>query len=136
MARASRAISSDPRGLIGATGAHTDSATELRDADDGTTGAGENDDVKSDVENLIGGPGNDVLTGSPQSNLINGNAGDDDLSGGPRGSCASDTDHLNGGAGNDLFQLGAASNCADIVDGAAGRDTADYELRSNGVSVR
>jgi Ca2+-binding RTX toxin-like protein len=128
-------ISSDPRGLIGAIIARSDSATDLSDADDGTTGAGENDDVESDVENLLGGSGNDVLTGSVQSNLINGNAGDDDLSGGPRGNCASDTDHLNGGAGNDLFQLGAASNCADIVDGAAGRDTADYELRSLGVNV-
>jgi Ca2+-binding RTX toxin-like protein len=128
-------ISSDPRGLIGTTISRTSSGADLLDADDGETGAGENDDVKSDVENLNGGLGNDVLTGSQQPNLINGNGGDDDISGGPAGDCSVDVDRLNGGAGNDIFRLGAAANCADIVDGAVGRDTADYELRSGGVNV-
>ena len=128
-------ISNDPRGLIGTTIVRTSSGTDLLDADDGEAGAGEGDDVKSDVENLNGGLGDDVLTGSQQPNVLNGNAGDDDISGGPGGDCTVDTDRLNGGAGNDVLRLGAAANCADIADGAAGRDSADYELRSGGVSV-
>jgi Ca2+-binding RTX toxin-like protein len=128
-------ISSDPRGLIGTTISRTGSGADLLDADDGETGAGENDDVKSDVENLNGGLGNDVLSGSPQANVINGNAGDDDISGGPGGDCSVDLDRLNGGAGNDILRLGAGYNCPDIADGGAGRDTADYQLRGGGVNV-
>ena len=128
-------ISSDPRNLVGGASFRTDSAADLADADDGTTGAGEHDDVKSDIENIFGGQGDDVLTGSVQPNLINGNGGADDLSGGPAGDCNLDIDRLNGGAGDDVLQLGAAPNCADIADGGAGRDTADYQLRSGGVNV-
>jgi Ca2+-binding RTX toxin-like protein len=128
-------ISSDPRGLIGTTISRSSSGPDLLDADDGETGAGENDDVKSDVENLNGGLGNDVLSGSQQPNVINGNAGDDDISGGPGGDCSVDIDRLNGGAGNDILQLGAGYNCPDIVDGGAGRDSADYELRGGSVNV-
>lgn len=132
-------ILSDNQHLMGGgapwTGTETDLAADLVDNDDGATGADERDDVKSDIENLKGGSGDDVLTGNARSNFIDGGAGNDDLAGGPGGTCASDVDSLNGGAGDDVFQMGAASNCADVLDGAAGRDTASYELRTASVTV-
>jgi Ca2+-binding RTX toxin-like protein len=134
-AGATLAITSDPQGLIGDTPTRTDLPADLADADDGATGASENDDVKSDVENIKGGSGNDVLTGNGAGNLIEGGAGDDDLAGGSAGACSIDIDSLNGGAGDDTFQMGPVPNCADILDGGAGRDTVSYELRGGGVAV-
>lgn len=108
----------------------TPSATTNLDADDGETGASEGDDVKADVENLKGSAHDDVLTGSILSNTIDGNAGADDISGGPgNGTCASDVDILNGGNDDDTFQMGFESNCGDAIDGGAGTDTANYEMR-------
>jgi Ca2+-binding RTX toxin-like protein len=46
-------------------------------ANDGTPGAGQN--VGTDVENIIGSGGNDVLIGSAGVNLLNGEEGDDVL---------------------------------------------------------
>jgi hypothetical protein len=43
--------------------------------------AGEGDMVSSDVENISGGAGNDLLRGDPRSNDLIGNAGDDVLDG-------------------------------------------------------
>jgi Ca2+-binding RTX toxin-like protein len=131
-------IVSDEQGLIGGTPSNDGSAAALTDADDGETGADEHDDVKSDVENIKGSAFADVLTGGVQPNLINGNGGDDDISGGPAGTCTgvgADTDTLNGGDGDDVFQMGAASNCSDIADGGLGRDEASYELRTAGVTI-
>jgi Ca2+-binding RTX toxin-like protein len=135
-AGATLAVLTDPQGLIGYTATRSESAADLADADDGQTGASENDDVKSDVENLRGGPSDDVLTGNGQSNQIDGNGGDDDLAGGSAGgACSGDVDTLNGGAGDDLFQMGPLPNCADLIDGGAGRDSVSYELRAAGVVV-
>lgn len=50
-------------------------------ANDGATG--EKDDVRSDVENLIGGAGGDELTGSAAANVLIGGAGVDRADGGP-----------------------------------------------------
>jgi Ca2+-binding RTX toxin-like protein len=117
-------------------GVTVDIAPDLSaDPDDGETLSNEHDDVKSDIENLRGSGEDDVLTGSTQANVIDGNAGADTLSGGPAGSCTFDSDTLNGGTGDDLFEMGALPNCADVVDGAAGRDTASYALRAGNVSV-
>jgi Ca2+-binding RTX toxin-like protein len=132
---ATLAIVSDQQGLIGYTATRTDSLADLSDADDGKTGASENDDVKADVENIKGGSGDDVLTGNGLSNQIDGNAGNDDIAGGSAGSCSSDIDSLNGGLGDDTFQMGPVPNCADLLDGGAGRDTVSYELRGAGVAV-
>jgi hypothetical protein len=135
-AGAALAITADTQGLIGYTATRTDSAADLADADDGKTGASENDDVKSDVENVKGGASDDVLTGNGQSNQLDGNAGNDDLAGGSAGgACSSDIDSLNGGAGDDAFQMGPAPNCADLIDGGLGRDTVSYELRATAVVV-
>lgn len=106
-------------------------AGDIADADDGETGASEGDDVKIDVENIEGSDHDDVLTGSIVSNTIDGNDGDDDISGGPGNTvdCANDVDTLNGGDGDDIFRMGLVSNCGDAISGDAGTDTANYEMR-------
>ena len=104
------------------------------DADDGL--ASEADDVRADVENITGGKGDDTLTGSIVSNVINGGDGVDNISGGIAGAdCDDDKDSLIGGAGNDVFIMGFASNCGDSVDGGADSDVANYEMRTAGVFV-
>ena len=73
----------------------------------------EHDTVNSDVESVVGGAGNDSLTGNPQANLLDGGAGDDAIDAG------AGNDTLAGGAGNDLID-GSFGN--DSVDGGAGND--------------
>jgi Ca2+-binding RTX toxin-like protein len=69
---------------------------------------GENDRIDVSVENLIGGSGNDHLTGDGRANL------------------------LNGGSGNDVMDGGMG---ADLLLGGAGTDTADYSSRTAPVTV-
>ena len=71
----------------------------------------EGDDIGSDVENLVGGAGNDVLTGSKRRNVITGGGG---------------RDRLFGLAGADVFF--ADDLVADRIDGGAGRDTATMDF--------
>lgn len=69
---------------------------------------GENDALAGDIENLVGGDGDDTLIGS------------------------SGVNQLDGGAGNDRIRSGAA---ADVSIGGAGVDIADYTDRSAAVTV-
>ncbi len=62
-------------------------------ANDGT--AGQTNNVESDVENVIGGSGDDFLAGNPSNNNLEGGAGNDTLWGG------SGNDTLVGYAGHD-----------------------------------
>ena len=71
--------------------------------------AGEGDNVGTDVEDVLGGSGDDILVGSAQANLLYGGAGDDDLDGG----------------------LGADT----IIGGDGADDVADYSSRTGPVSV-
>lgn len=105
---------------------------------DGSTSSGqgvEADTVGADIENLIGGAGNDTLSGNTISNDIKGGAGNDTIWGGPAGTCASDVDTLDGEAGNDVFAMTATSDCADSLTGGAGNDTADYQLRTAALTI-
>jgi Ca2+-binding RTX toxin-like protein len=99
--------------------------------------SGESDDVTYTVENIIGGSGNDALTGSDQYNVITGGAGNDTIDGVANATCpvsgAGDT--LNGGLGNDIFLMGAVANCGVVVSGGAGIDTVDYSSRTAAVNV-
>jgi Ca2+-binding RTX toxin-like protein len=83
-------------------------------ADDGV--AGEHDDVKSDVERVIGGNGGDELRGSPNPETLGGGPGADELDGG------GGADTTDGGDGNDSVSGGAG---ADVVTGGAGDDVVD-----------
>ncbi len=89
--------------------------------------AGENDNVLTDVENILGGSGNDRLIGSSAANIIRGNAGNDTIySGGGRDSLFggngkdrffsldSAITHLEGGDGTDIASVDAADILASI----------------------
>ena len=74
-------------------------------SDDGQSG--EHDDVETDVEGLIGGAGNDVLTGWTGTNVISGGGGDDVLDG------QQGDDTLDGGAGGRVSSPAApGSTCS------------------------
>jgi Ca2+-binding RTX toxin-like protein len=94
-------------------------------ADDG--GPGEGDAVAPDIENVRGGHGDDVLTGSDARNEILGNDGDDQIDGGAGADVVdggNGSDWLRGGAGNDIMHN--ADGFADLVDcGAALMDDAE-----------
>ena len=70
--------------------------------------SGEGDDVRTDIQNVIGGSGSDSLSGSSGSNQLSGGNGGDTL---------------DGGTG------------ADTLVGGAGADTVSYALRSLPVTV-
>jgi Ca2+-binding RTX toxin-like protein len=104
--------------------------------DDGE--AGEEDAVGGDVENVLGGYGNDVivapagnlanwLSGGPGSDSLQGDAGNDTLTGG------AGPDEIDGQVGNDTLH-GQAGN--DTIDGGAGADTitgdAGFDLLNGG----
>jgi Ca2+-binding RTX toxin-like protein len=97
-------------------------------ANDGTIG--ENDNIKADVEGLLGSRGGDTLTGQATAvanvfngyegnDTLNGNAGDDSLTGG-RG-----TDSLFGGANADM--LFSADGNIESVDCGTETDTLVYD---------
>jgi Ca2+-binding RTX toxin-like protein len=109
---------------------------------DGMTTGGEGaeaDTIGADVEDFVGGTGNDTITGNALGNHIQGGAGNDLISGGPAGNCATtvpiDADVLDGEAGNDTFNEGAAADCGDVLNGGAGTDRADYQARLVGASL-
>lgn len=82
--------------------------------------AGENDNVKADIENLKAGSGDDTITGNAMSNVITGGAGND---------------VLNGGAGDDVFPQGAAADGNDTISGGPGVDKVDYSGRSADITA-
>jgi Ca2+-binding RTX toxin-like protein len=81
-------------------------------ANDGEVG--ENDLVEADIENVVGGSGNDDLTGNDLgANTLTGGAGNDALVGNGGG------DTLSGDDGEDALTGGAG---ADVLDGGADGD--------------
>ncbi len=82
--------------------------------------AGESDKVETDVENVTGGSGADVLRGGAGTNALEGGPG---------------ADQVFGGDGNDLLVEGTVSSGADSLSGGAGTDAADYSGRTAGVVV-
>jgi Ca2+-binding RTX toxin-like protein len=107
-------------------------------ANDGESGEGDN--VRSDVEWVYGGAGNDSLTGTDNTNggfndlrgmmgndIVNALAGNDWLD--SHGHWGRDT--LSGGAGNDRLDGGVGVKAQDHMDGGDGTDTC-----RNGLVVR
>jgi Ca2+-binding RTX toxin-like protein len=123
-------------------------------------GQGGNDKIKvglaTDGTYVYGGPGNDRLTGGvgadalygdsgkdvsiggDGNDLLDAGTGDDTLSGG----YGNDTlwpdagdDVVTGDGGRDSFQADNAPDGADVVSGGSGTDTANYNLRTSGVTV-
>jgi Ca2+-binding RTX toxin-like protein len=108
-------------------------------ADDGSTG--ENDNIRTDVENVDGGPGPDTITGNGENNLLQGRDGDDTIVGaggddtlrGDIGFGSFGDDDLNGGGGDDLLFGGPGGN--DDFRGSAGFDTVSYSELSTGTGT-
>ncbi len=70
-------------------------------------------------ENVNGGTGNDLLTGSSLNNVINGGDGNDTIVG------EAGSDNLSGNEGDDIF-IQSDTNGNDIIDGGDQNDTIDY----------
>jgi Ca2+-binding RTX toxin-like protein len=94
------------------------------------------DNVGSDVENVIGSDGADLLVGTPASNRLQGRGSNDTLI----GDAAADVlvggdgdDALRGDAGNDSLDGGGG---ADDMDGGADVDIATYASRLADLLVR
>lgn len=84
-----------------------------------------NGDIRSLIENAIGGSGNDTITGNAADNVLNGGLGNDTLSGGDG------DDILNGGDGDDTLIGGAAANGSfNQLNGDNGSDTTSYASQS------
>jgi Ca2+-binding RTX toxin-like protein len=96
-------------------------------ADDGI--AGEKDNIKTDVENITGGSGNDKITGNSEPNSLIGGSGNDVISGG------SGDDNVNSGVGNDNIQVGDGNDYVDAGDGndsVTGGDGNDLVIGGDG----
>jgi Ca2+-binding RTX toxin-like protein len=119
-------------------------------ANDGDNAVTEKDNVKGDIEIIIGGKGNDTITGSANADIIHGGPGDDVINaGGGNDIISGDTgnDTLNGEAGDDTFvESGndaaltgtvAAGAGDDIINGgthdALGLDVLDYSGRATAI---
>ena len=91
--------------------------------DDGEKGEG---DTVDNVEQVLGGSGDDHITGAATADTLNGNAGNDILDG------AAGADTLNGGPGDDTLIGGPG---ADVLNGGRGSDTADYSDRTKPLTI-
>jgi Ca2+-binding RTX toxin-like protein len=102
-------------------GLRTNAVTVTIGVDGDSDGEGsEGDIVKSDVENVVGGAGNDTLTGNASNNRFTGGLGNDTMT---------------GGDGDDVFYEGSLTSGADVFNGGAGFDVVDYGARSVAVVV-
>jgi Ca2+-binding RTX toxin-like protein len=119
-------------------------------ANDGGSGGAEGDNVRTDVENLRGGPNNDTLTGSTLDNVIEGRAGDDTIMGVggddtlygdfnfSSGTFGDDT--VNGGNGDDTLYGGGGgdhligANDFDFVDYSNFAGSSDLTITANNVA--
>ncbi|WP_372088784.1 calcium-binding protein [Tistrella mobilis] len=81
------------------------------------TGANTDGDGFTSIENLIGGWGDDMLTGDAGANILQGGGGDDTLL---------------GGLGDDTLDGG---NGADTIDGGDGFDTVSYAGAGTGMRI-
>jgi Ca2+-binding RTX toxin-like protein len=91
---------------------------------DGKTGASENDNVKADIENIVGSGFDDIITGNVSANRITGGLG---------------ADTMTGGDGDDVFPQGtdpaAAALDSDTIVGGLGVDEVDYSARTAALDI-
>lgn len=78
---------------------------------------------------LMGGSGNDVLTGGSNNDLVFGGDGSDSITG--RGG----DDLYGGGSGNDTLMQSPVADGSDVLGGGAGSDVVRYDGRALGVTV-
>jgi RTX calcium-binding nonapeptide repeat (4 copies) len=80
------------------------------------------DPDQDDLENAIGGPGNDSLNGNDLRNVLTGNAGDDFLNG------RNGNDTLIGGTGNDEFDPDAGADTVSFATNTTAGVNVDLSL--------
>ncbi|PLY07443.1 MAG: hypothetical protein C0625_04505 [Arcobacter sp.] len=85
-------------------------------------------DTIIDIEEVIGGSGDDILVGDDNDNILRGGDGNDTITGG----LGSDT--LFGDAGNDTF-ISSVGDGIDTIYGGADSDTVDYSAESDNIAV-
>jgi Ca2+-binding RTX toxin-like protein len=88
----------------------------------------EGDNVKGDVENVVGGRGADKITGNASANRLVGGPGNDSLTGGDGNDILDGgpgIDSMLGGNGNDKFI--AQDKAKDVVDGGSGTDSSSND---------
>ena len=138
--------------IVGGEGSDTvsfveDTAGVQVDLGAGTaTGAGTGTDTITEVENVAGGAGDDIIIGDEFDNVLDGGAGNDTIIG------LESDDVIIGGTGNDFLYAGAGDDIVDagpgddiIVGGSGqgndtyiggeGNDTITYTSTSEGITV-
>lgn len=93
----------------------------------GTKWEEEFDNVRADVETVIGGDGNDLISGNAAANHLTGGPGNDTLLG------QNGNDSLFGAGGNDTMDGGGGR---DLLDGGANFDSVDYRTRTLPLLIR
>ncbi len=107
---------SDTADYSGATGAVTVNLGLSRAQDTGSEGF----DKLSGIENVIGGAGNDTLTGNASDNMLKGGDGDDKLNG------QGGADFLIGGKGNDKYYVDNLGDQVEELEGHWDWDTGEW----------
>jgi Ca2+-binding RTX toxin-like protein len=100
-----------------------------------TNGGDAGADALARIENVIGGAGNDALTGDDAANVLDGSAGNDTIDGGANDDVlvgGEGADVLAGGDGDDVLRGGAGD---DTVAGGAGFDTLDLSDATGAISL-
>ncbi len=114
--------------VITLDGTANDGAAAVSATDTQPAKPAEGDNVKGDVENVVGGRGADKITGNGSANRLVGGPGNDSLTGlggndvldgGPG------IDSMLGGEGDDKFV--AKDNAKDVVDGGNGTDSSSND---------
>jgi Ca2+-binding RTX toxin-like protein len=93
--------------------------------------AGENDVVAGDIEDVIGGTGDDTITGSPDANEIDGGDGGDVIDGG------GGRDLIDAGSGND--RVTSRDGIQESIDCGEGNDLAvtdEFDIAANCETVQ
>jgi Ca2+-binding RTX toxin-like protein len=90
-------------------------------------GSGEDDNIHTDVENVLTGTGADHITGSAKVNILNGGGGKDQITG--KGA----EDIFQGGDGNDKFF--AMDGLRDVVEGDAGIDSCQCDAIDQQIDI-
>lgn len=85
----------------------------------GASGTVSGDNIRDDVETVLGSEFADQLTGDEKPNTFDALGGNDTVD------LGTNVDRANGGAGNDTFRL--KEGFVDFVDGGAGTDTATVD---------
>ena len=90
--------------------------------------------IEPDIENIIGGNGNDLIVGGPGANTLEGDDGNDTIFGGGGNDTLVGDDGSNQLFGQDSNDsLDGANGVRDTLDGGAGSDTASRDT-SGGVN--